>query len=185
MHSPRALSRLETDRLILRNRDVAEAAIYRQLWSERDPRVPPHRRIDSAGRPTVDDIAASIRAEEEACTPGYVAVQRRAEADVIGYCGLIERGKYAEDDLELVYELLQHAHGVGYATEATRALLTWAAASGYPSVWASVRDWNHASRRVLQKLGFVRTEVDPDPVYGDSLIFARKLSARQPGDSAL
>ena len=42
-----------------------EAAIYRQLWTERDSRVPPHRRIDPEGRPTVEDIAAQIRAERE------------------------------------------------------------------------------------------------------------------------
>ncbi len=34
------LDTLETDRLILRPRRVDEAAIYRQLWTERDPRVP-------------------------------------------------------------------------------------------------------------------------------------------------
>ncbi len=44
------LGTLETDRLILRHRRADEAAIYRQLWTERDPRVPPHRRISPAGR---------------------------------------------------------------------------------------------------------------------------------------
>ena len=56
------LDTLETDRLILRHRRVDEAAIFRQLWTERDPRVPPHRRTDPEGRPTVKDIAAQIRA---------------------------------------------------------------------------------------------------------------------------
>jgi hypothetical protein len=50
------LDTLETDRLILRHRRVGEAAIYRQLWTERDLRVPPHRRIDPEGRPTVADM---------------------------------------------------------------------------------------------------------------------------------
>jgi len=38
---------LETDHLRLRPRRVAEAVIQRELWVERDPRVPPHRRIDA------------------------------------------------------------------------------------------------------------------------------------------
>jgi hypothetical protein len=44
------LATLETDRLILRLRRVDEAAIYRQLWTERDLRVPLHRRISPEGR---------------------------------------------------------------------------------------------------------------------------------------
>jgi ribosomal-protein-alanine N-acetyltransferase len=71
----RMLDTLETDRLVLRHRRAAEAAVYRQLWTERDPRVPPHRRISPEGRPTVADIAARI-AEE----PGLLAVERKDTA---------------------------------------------------------------------------------------------------------
>ena len=84
-----ALDRLETDRLILRHRGEGEAAVFYQLWTERDPRVPPHRKLDSEGRPTVEDIAAQIRAEQKESGPGILAVERKGAADVIGYCGLI------------------------------------------------------------------------------------------------
>ncbi|WP_199582693.1 hypothetical protein [Blastococcus sp. TF02-09] len=47
---------LETDRLVLRPWRVAEAVVQRELWTERDPRVPPHRRIDAEGRPTLADL---------------------------------------------------------------------------------------------------------------------------------
>lgn len=40
---------LETSRLRLRPWRAAEATVLRQLWVERDPRVPPHRRIDAHG----------------------------------------------------------------------------------------------------------------------------------------
>jgi ribosomal-protein-alanine N-acetyltransferase len=95
----------ETDRLILRHRRVGEAA-YRQLWTERDPRVPPHRRISPEGRPAVEDIAAQIRAEREESGPGILAVERKGTADVIGYCGLIFHGNGSPDEPELAYELL-------------------------------------------------------------------------------
>jgi hypothetical protein len=49
---------IETERLVLRRRRVDEAALFRQLWTERDPRVPAHRRVNAEGRPTVADIAA-------------------------------------------------------------------------------------------------------------------------------
>jgi RimJ/RimL family protein N-acetyltransferase len=97
---------------------VDEAAIYRQLWTERDLRVPLHRRISSEGRPTVEDIAAQIHAEREEPGPGILAVERKGTADVIGYCGLIFHGNGSPGEPELAYELLCAAHGCGYATEA-------------------------------------------------------------------
>jgi len=54
MSPMRVLDTLETERLTLRQRTVSEAAIYRQLWTERDLRVPPHRRINLEGRPTYE-----------------------------------------------------------------------------------------------------------------------------------
>jgi len=165
---------METDRLILRRRSVDEAGVYRQLWSERDPRVPAHRRLDAEGHPTLEDIAAEIRREREEPRPGLLAVERKNTGDVIGYCGLVFHGNGAADEPELAFELLRHAHGCGYATEAGGAVVTWAAQSGYQRLWATVRAWNVASRRVLEKLGFQETgQVEVDPAHGDSLLMAR------------
>ena len=172
----RVLGTLETDRLVLRHRRVGDAAIFRQLWTERDPRVPPHRRIDLRGRPTVEDIAAQIRGEREEPGPGLLAVERKGTADVIGYCGLIVHGNGSPDEPELAYELLRAAHGCGYATEAGRAVVTWADEAGYRRLWAGVWDWNVASRRVLEKLGFRETgRAEPGSVYGHSLLTVREF----------
>jgi RimJ/RimL family protein N-acetyltransferase len=155
---------------------VGEAAIYRQLWTERDLRVPPHRRIDSEGRPTVEDIAAQVRAEREDSGPGILAVERKETADVIGYCGLISTGNGSPEEPELAYELLRAAHGCGFATEACQAVVAWASEAGYRRLWAGVWDWNVASRRVLQKLGFREVaRVEPESVYGHSLLTVREL----------
>ena len=175
MSGVRVLGTLETDRLILRHRRVDEAAIYRQLWAERDLRVPPHRRIDAKGRPTVEDIAAQIRAEGEVSGPAILGVERKGTADVIGYCGLTIHGNGSPEEPELAYELLRAAHGCGYATEAGRAVVTWASEAGYQRLWAGVWDWNVASRRVLEKLGFREAgQVEPDSVYGHSLLTVRE-----------
>jgi RimJ/RimL family protein N-acetyltransferase len=176
MSLPAVLDTLATDRLILRHRRVGEAAIYRQLWTERDPRVPPHRRINPEGRPTVEDIAAQVRAERENSGPGILAVERKVTADVIGYCGLIFHQNTSPDEPELAYELLRAAHGCGYATEAGRAVVTWASEAGYRRLWATVWAWNVASRRVLEKLGFRETgRVESDSVYGHSLLTVREF----------
>ena len=59
---------LETGRLLLRPWRVAEAVVQRELWAERDPRVPPHRRIDADGHPTVADLEDSIRTSQPSST---------------------------------------------------------------------------------------------------------------------
>jgi len=177
MSTSPVLETLETDRLLLRTRRVDEAAVYRQLWTERDPRVPPHRRIDPDGRPTVADLATRLRAEQAVTGPRLLAVERKDGSGVIGYCGLVPHGNGSPEEPELAFELLRATHGHGYATEAGRAVVAWADEVGYPRLWAGVWDWNVASRRVLANLGFHETgQVDPDPVPGDSLLLVRDLA---------
>ena len=168
---------LETERLILRRREVSEAAVYRRLWTERDPRVPPHRRIDAEGRPTVADIAEQLRTDADESGPGLLAVRRKGADDVIGYCGLLAHGNGSPEEPELAYELLQAAHGRGYATEAGRAVVEWAREAGCARLWAGVWDWNIASRRVLEKLGFRETgPVEPRSGYGCSILAVREFT---------
>ncbi|MFI6345924.1 GNAT family N-acetyltransferase [Streptomyces sp. NPDC050560] len=166
---------LETSRLLLRPWRVAEAPVQRELWTERDPRVPPHRRIDADGHPTVADLEEAIRTERLWST-GLLAVERKAARDVIGYCGLVPGGRTAAGEPELAFELLRRVWRQGYATEAATAVLEWARSSGYERVWATVWDWNTASRRVLAKVGFTETDrKEVDAVYGTTLFTTRRL----------
>jgi ribosomal-protein-alanine N-acetyltransferase len=148
---------LETDRLLLRPWRISEAAIQRELWTERDPRVPPHRRIDADGHPTVADIEDGIRAAQRSSV-GLLAVERKAAGDVIGYCGLVDSGRGSEGEPELAYELLRRVW-----VRDTRPRPHWRYWTGrdrpgtsgcLPRVW----EWNTASRRVLAKLGFAETD---------------------------
>ncbi len=166
---------LETGRLLLRPWRVAEAVVQRELWTERDPRVPPHRRIDAEGHPTVADLEEAIRANQPSSI-GLLAVERKASRDVIGYCGLIDSGRGSEGEPELAFELLRRVWCQGYATEASLAVLDWARSSGYQRLWATVWDWNTASRRVLAKVGFTETgRKEVDPVCGTTLFTTRRL----------
>ena len=153
---------LETDRLLLRSWRPTDAVVIHDLWTERDARVPPHRRIDPDGHPTVADLEARGFAE------GLLIIEHLSTGEVIGYCGLT-------DSLELAYELLRRFWGHGYATEAARAVIDRARESGIVRLEAGVRDWNVASQRVLTKLGFVVERVDADELYGDSLLMAKRL----------
>ena len=167
---------LETERLLLRHWRLEDAALQRELWTERDPRVPSHRRIDAEGRPTVEDLKDRIRRRDPSRPGGLLAIVRKGSEDVIGYSGLNENLQGPPDEPELAYELLRRAWGHGYATEASWAVVGWAETLGYHRLWAGVRDWNIASRRVLAKLGFVETEnIERDSVHGDSILTTKAL----------
>jgi RimJ/RimL family protein N-acetyltransferase len=105
-----------------------------------------------------------------------LALERKAARDVIGSCGLIDCGRGSNGQLELAFELLRRVWCQGYATEAALAVLDWARSSGYERLWATVREWNTASRRVLAKVGFTETERrELDAVYGNTLFATRRL----------
>lgn len=163
---------LETARLLLRPWRVAEAATQREMWADRDPRVPPHRRLDADGRPTVADFEEAIR-DAKPSTSGLLAVELKSVGDAIGYCGLIDSGRRAREP-ELAFEFLRGFWGQGYATEASWAVLDWARSSGYERLWATVWDWNSASRRVLAKVGFTETDRE-ETVHGINVVTATRL----------
>ncbi|MFE6041052.1 GNAT family N-acetyltransferase [Streptomyces sp. NPDC056452] len=141
---------LETERLILRPWAESDAAEFCALLSER-----------GKGTPTVERIRASIAELLTATATTGIAllpIQRRAEGDFIGYCGLII-GRSTLEEPEIAYELFQRAHGRGYATEAAGAVLDAAVATGRKRLWSTVGVWNTPSLRVLEKLGFQRDHV--------------------------
>lgn len=152
---------LETGRLLLRPMHPSDAPLQHELWTERDPRVPPHRRIGPDGRPTVEDLEAWIREDHPGPALGLLTIEHTGSGERVGYCGLISNDLLPEAEPELAYELLRRAWGQGYATEASRAVLGWARAAGYGRLWATVRDWNAASLRVLSTLGFTASGRGP------------------------
>jgi RimJ/RimL family protein N-acetyltransferase len=136
--------------------------------------VPPHRRIDADGRPTVADLEDWIRTNQPSSS-GLLAVERKADRDVIGHCGLIDGGRGSDGEPELAFELLRRFWRQGYATEASLAVLDWARSSGYERLWATVWEWNTASRRVLAKAGFTEERRELDLTYGNNLFTTRRL----------
>ncbi|MEV5560698.1 GNAT family N-acetyltransferase [Nonomuraea wenchangensis] len=168
---------LLTERLRLRRWVPSDAEDYRGLWLERDPRVPPARRIDAEGRPTVEDIRGRLLDNPLSAAPGLglLPVELRATGEFIGYCGLTV-GQGSFDEPEIAYELARRAHGHGYATEAARAVMEAAARTGRRRLWATVREWNAASFGVLGKLGFHHSgRVTEDAEHGDTIWMTRVL----------
>ena len=150
-----------------------DASAMRALWAERDPRVPPQRRIDADGRPSVEDVRKQIGSGAYGVLP---AVVERSRDQVVGYCGLVETDCGGPGEPELAYELLGRVQGRGYATEAARTVVEQARSRGCPRLWATVWDWNFSSHRVLEKLGFVEAgERSVVPSRGVNLTFRLAL----------
>jgi len=84
-------------------------------------------------------------------------------------------GRSTIDEPEIAYELFKHAHGHGYATEAARAVIDAAIATGRTRLWSTVRDWNTPSFRVLEKLGFERDHTTTEDERGELVWLTRKL----------
>lgn len=138
---------LETERLILRLWEESDADWHRQLVGER-----------GAGMPTPEAARSKILSLRQTAVESGIAllvIRRRAESDVIGYCGLVA-GRSTLEEPEIAYELFRRVHGQGYATEAASAVLEAAIATGRSRLWATVHAWNAASFRVLEKIGFER-----------------------------
>jgi RimJ/RimL family protein N-acetyltransferase len=139
---------LETERLSLRLRVREDAVWNLELLGEHEGGTT--RTLAEAEQRLVDQNA---QARETGI--GFLAITRRVEGDVIGYCGLLV-GRASFDEPEIAYELLRRYHGHGYATEAARAVLDAAFATGRQRIWSTVRAWNGPSLRVLEKIGFRR-----------------------------
>lgn len=139
---------LETERLSLRLRDAGDAPWNLELLGEHD------------GGTTFTLLEAEQRlvAQRAAAREsgiGFLTIRRRADNEPLGYCGLLI-GRGSADEPEIAYELLRRFHGNGYATEAARAVMHAAFATGRQRIWSTVGAWNAPSFRVLEKIGFRR-----------------------------
>ena len=128
-YRPMAFS-IETERLTLRLRGPEDAACNLELRGE-------HEGGTTLTLAEEEQHLAEQNVQAHATGFGFLAIQRRAEGDLIGYCGLLV-GRASFDEPEIAYELLRRVHGHGYATEAARAVVDAAFATGRRRLWATV-----------------------------------------------
>lgn len=139
---------LETERLFLRLRSRDDATWNLELMGEHE----------GGTTLTLDEVQQRLVEQEISAREsgiGFLTIHRKAEADAIGYCGLLI-GRCSFDEPEIAFELLHRFHGLGYATEAASIVLDAALATGRRRIWSTVRSWNAPSFRVLEKIGFNR-----------------------------
>jgi RimJ/RimL family protein N-acetyltransferase len=139
---------LQTKRLTLSPSSPNDRADFMDL--ERDPEVMRYLNggyaVDQAdGDP--DSLFLMPRGTEP-----YVWTARRKANDA--FVGWFYFGPEGEGAAELGYRLRRADWGQGLASEATSALINWGFENcGYEKIFASTMTVNHASRRVLEKIG--------------------------------
>jgi RimJ/RimL family protein N-acetyltransferase len=152
---------LETERLVLRRLTAADLQHLIELDS--DSAV---MRFLTGGTPTPpeairDDILPRfLRSYECRAGCGVWAAIAKDGGDFLGWFSFQPADRAGPDDIQLGYRLRKTAWGQGYATEGARALIRKGFTElGVQRVLATTYQDNHASRRVMEKLGMtlVRT----------------------------
>lgn len=145
---------LETERLLLRPLCTADAPHIFAAWTS-DPAVARfmiwevHKSAEDT-RQWLEDVEKNL----ESGTAYDWGIVRKADGVLIGSGGLYYKAD--SDRWELGYNLMHAAWGQGYATEAARAMLDWAAqAAGVRHFLCLHAVENVRSRNVMCKLGFV------------------------------
>ena len=144
---------LETERLILREVTVEDAAFILELFNE-----PSWLHfIGDRGIKTMEaarDYVENVFREKYARSGfGSWLVELRGSSLRVGLCGLIKRDGL--EDVDLGFAFLATHQRKGYATEAASATITFAKTRlGLNRVVAITSPSNESSRRLLEKLGF-------------------------------
>ena len=153
---------LETPRLVLHTAALTDADFFLALlndpsWLENIGDRGVRSRAD-AERYITDNVQAPYR------TLGYgmYVVQRKATGQPIGVCGLVRRDFLPGPDLG--FALLPRFVGMGYASEAARAVMEHARRGlGIGQFYAIVKRGNHRSVTLLTELGFHHQGPCPAP----------------------
>lgn len=109
---------------------------------------------------TTDWISRRIATQHQHGLLWY-AVRDQEIGQLVGNCGLFI-GRTGSAEPEIGYEIRSSRQGRGLASEAARAVLDDALASGIPRVWATIRSRNTASLRVAAKIGMTPRYTEPD-----------------------
>lgn len=160
---------IETERLILRPwRDTDREPFWAMAC---DPQVmaylPPLTRDES------DAAVNRMMAVEREHGHVFWALERKAEGDFIGFCGILPpRSPIFE--YEIGWRLAHHAWGQGLAREAAQASLAWAWAHlPVPAIMAITNLANTRSWRLMERLGMERHPNEdfdhPELAEGDPL----------------
>lgn len=166
---------IESERLHLRQLRATDAAFILELLND----AAWLRHIGDKGVRTLEDARAYIANGPAASHArhgfGLDLVERKSDSAPLGICGLIQRDTLP--DVDVGYAFLPQFRGAGYAAEAVAAVIEHARRSlGLRRIVAIVAPGNHASIRVLEKLGLTfERNLRLSPEGSETSLYARTL----------
>jgi ribosomal-protein-alanine N-acetyltransferase len=149
------VEKFRTGRLVARSWQIEDLPLAMELWG--DPAVT--ALIDSRGKLTEAQVQEKLYAEierERSSGVQYWALFDRRNGDFVG-CGGLRPWVYtpSEADFEVGFHLVRRCWGKGFGTEAALGALGYAWEKLQLSkVYAGHHPDNHASEKILKKLGF-------------------------------
>ena len=147
---------LQTDRLLIRDWEETDAEAALEIYGSADVAQWLSPAIEQVTDPATMRaiLQAWIEAQPNLVVPaGRWAVVRREDDEVVGGM-LIRLLPPYEEDLEIGWQFRPAAWGNGYATEASRALMTWAFKEGsLDELFAVARPHNRRAIATATRLG--------------------------------
>ena len=131
--------------------------------------------------PLMADALTSMReqilAESEHPRHGPWLAISRTTREAVGSVGL--SGSVSDEGTLLVgYSIYPEFEGRGYATEATKALISWALSQpGTQVIQATIPPWHTPALRVAEKLGMHQVGTGHDDEVGEVLVFELRTLA--------
>jgi RimJ/RimL family protein N-acetyltransferase len=147
----------ETERLILRTWGPEDRAVY--LATCNTEAVTAH--LDGPATPEdIDAAFARIAKSQSDHGFSFWAIERKADAALLGYCGLRicdDLQRPVHGDIEIGWRLREDAWGQGYGVESARACVEWAWENlDVARIVSFTVPANAPSWRLMERLGMVR-----------------------------
>jgi [ribosomal protein S5]-alanine N-acetyltransferase len=143
-----------------------------------DPRVG----ATMGGVATAEQVAEQLRGAAEAWERdgiGYWMFFDAATGEPVARGGLSRTVFDGRPEVEVGWTVAPERWGEGLATEVGAASLEVAAGLGLDDIVAFTLPHNLASRRVMEKLGFAYEKTAPYKVYGDHVLYRRRLQTQE------
>jgi len=160
---------LTTDRLIIKKITTTDAPFYFALLNSpgflRNIGDRHIRSIDVAANYIKENILSSYNINGF----GFYKMVKQGSDETIGICGFVKRDYLNQPDFG--YSILPEFEGMGYTTEAAKAILAYGCKEwNLSTVLGITRPNNSASRKLLEKLGFQTIGKTIDPSNKEELL---------------
>jgi ribosomal-protein-alanine N-acetyltransferase len=148
------IPRLHTERLLLRGFRPADRAPFAAMNADPEVAATLSRALT---REESDAYADAIERDWREAGFGLWAIERLADGAFLGFAGLSVPSWSPFEGVEIGWRLARHAWGHGYATEAARAVVTWAFETlGLEELISMTGVANVRSQAVMERIGMVR-----------------------------